>query len=119
MASAPGSKNGRSVLTEESVKEIIEHLREGIYDSNTLAKMYGCSQPTIINIKSNRIWKHISRERIKTRTKELRNLSDDQVRSIRKKLADGQRVCAIAREFGIHPSGVSHIKTGRNYRNVK
>lgn len=39
-------------------------------------------------------------------------LTDDQVRQIRRRAAGGERLVALAREFGVSPVYVSHIKAG-------
>ena len=46
-------------------------------------------------------------------------LSPDDVRKIRKLLARGESLKAIAQRYGVTKQAVSHIRTGRSWRNVK
>lgn len=46
-------------------------------------------------------------------------LSSEDVAEIRERLAAGERQSAIALTFGVHPSAVSDIKTGRRRREVR
>jgi hypothetical protein len=45
-------------------------------------------------------------------------LSENDVRAIKRRLAEGGGVSAIAREYGLQKAAVSKIKTGRNWRHV-
>lgn len=48
-----------------------------------------------------------------------RKVTDDQVRQIRQRRADGERPTAIAREYGIHVSQVSRITARKAYKWVE
>lgn len=42
-------------------------------------------------------------------------LADEQVREIRRRVRSGERTVAVAKDFGLHPTTVSKIKTGARY----
>ncbi len=48
-----------------------------------------------------------------------RTLTDDQVRSIRQALLNGQEQAVIASRYGLHQSSISNILRGKTYRFVK
>lgn len=45
-------------------------------------------------------------------------LTVEQVATIRQRLADGQKQTALAQEYGVDQSAISHIKRGKNWRNI-
>lgn len=54
----PGSKNGMSVLNEQSVKDIREARDQGVSRSE-LAKKYNVNKVTIRDVELGRTWRHI------------------------------------------------------------
>jgi hypothetical protein len=46
-------------------------------------------------------------------------LTEDQVLSIKKRIASGEKQCNIAKEFGIANCQITYIKNGRNWKHVK
>jgi group I intron endonuclease len=48
----------------------------------------------------------------------IRKLTADQVREIKKALASDESVRSLARQFGVTPGAISHIRAGRNWRHV-
>jgi DNA-binding NarL/FixJ family response regulator len=73
-------------------------------------------------------WRAYMRERMRSRTfsddhrqkisRALQKLTDEQVREIRRLLADGVSQYVIADRFGIHQGSVSNIARGHTYREV-
>jgi hypothetical protein len=55
-----GEKHGRSKFTEDQVKGIKSHLRDGIKNQRQLAIEYNVSITTIYNIRINKTWSHVS-----------------------------------------------------------
>ena len=53
--SAKGSKQGNSKLTEE----MIQPIRDSNLSSRVLGSMYNISKSVILDIKNNKIWKHV------------------------------------------------------------
>lgn len=115
-----GSGNGRAKLTEQQVREIIDLLIEGDLSSIEIAERYGVSQPSIINIKSNKTWRHIPRERIHNRSvRDVgRRVSDEQVRTIRKMCSAGQTDVSVAEQMGVTRQVVRGIRKGLTYKDV-
>jgi hypothetical protein len=54
-----GSKNGRSKLTEQQVRELLNsHYKQGTCKAE-LARRYGVSDTTVCNIVSGKLWPHV------------------------------------------------------------
>lgn len=56
-----GEKSGKSVLTEEKVKQILDMHRTGKYSHRQLARIMSVSKSAIQSVLYNRTWKHIPR----------------------------------------------------------
>jgi hypothetical protein len=48
----------------------------------------------------------------------VRKLSDEQVREVRLRVANGESECRIARSLGVHSTAVHHIVSGKNHKYV-
>lgn len=125
------SRRGRhsnAVATPEQAKEIHERYQAG-EQARSLAEAFGLKISTIYNIGLGYHWKSLGltakqskltktqkRERIARRQSVL---AADDVRAIRRRAREGTTHKELAAVFGIHPSSVSHIISGKRWGHVK
>lgn len=85
---------------------------------------YGKTPPCSIGPKTEETKKKISQSRIGEknpmfgRTPKHAKLTDDQVREVRSRLANGEHSQSLADDFGVSKGAIQHIKKNRSYRNV-
>jgi hypothetical protein len=99
--------------TPEEVTEMRRLHSEGV-SAGEIARQFGCSHVTAIRICKAEVLADGTRGR-HVRAK----LSDDQVREIRQRCADGESQQAVADSFGIDQTTVSLIVRFRTYKDVR
>jgi hypothetical protein len=57
--SPPGERCGKAKLTNDQVREIRQHIKDGILTHRQIAKLYGIAQPNISLIKHGKTWGRI------------------------------------------------------------
>lgn len=120
-----GEANGQSKLTDAQVQEIWQRLADGQTEQQIAAE-FSVSGMVISRIKTGQQWTHVkvaddTRDTVKkgmphgTQHWKVK-LTADQVREIKRRLADGYRNgAALAREYGVDPKTISDIKRGKNW----
>lgn len=117
-------EHGNADLTEEEVREIIRLRAEEGERGHRLAEMFDVSEATISMILSNKIWCHIERPDTfvqKKREPVLNNtdLTEDDVREIRRLWKEGYNGKDIAADFGITQPAVSRIVNRKTWTHVE
>jgi DNA-directed RNA polymerase sigma subunit (sigma70/sigma32) len=121
---ARGEQQSSSKLTDQKVKEIIEHLNEKTYKIIELAMMYDVDRRTIDSIKRGTSWTHIERESIASynigSNHHSSKLTENDVLEIKKKLKEGNysTLTSLAKEFGITVQSLHKIKTGKSWSHI-
>lgn len=99
-------------LNKEKASEIRELLSNGI-EPKIIAKQFGVSKTTIMDIKNNRYWNDTPINKI-TASK----LTEGQVREIKQLLEENKLSYAqIARQFNVAPGTINKIKRGFHWNN--
>jgi predicted DNA-binding protein (UPF0251 family) len=118
-----GEQHGRSKLSEEEAKEIIRlRAEEGIRGID-LAERFGVSTSLVSMILKGKIWTHLNRpEKYVPRQRVIQTqsakITEEQVREIRLLHKEGWTQPDLAKKYGIVPSAISHIITGRAWVHV-
>jgi DNA-binding XRE family transcriptional regulator len=128
---AYGENNGRSLLTENDVKDILNYLWEGNITCVELGKMYDVHSTTINQISLGKVWKKIynqltkdQKEKIKFNTKNNKGLNSsplipDQVKQIRKLyVTTNMKQIDLARMFGVNRQVIYKITTGKSWKHI-
>lgn len=110
-----GSKHYAAVLNEVAVINIKQNLLSK-YTDTEIGKMYEVSRSVIKQIRRGKNWKHIDGDYSPPPSR--KKLTDDDVREIRKLRSQGKRQKDIAIQYGVSPSLIWGIASGRKYRNV-
>lgn len=125
-----GEKNNLSRFKESDIHEIRNLYLEGI-SSHEIAEKYSTSPSEICDILRCKIWKHlglipipVSKNKDKFRytrghAQHSSKLTEDNVREIRKLLAQGITHREIARMYQVRKCSITAINTGRNWKHVK
>ena len=123
-----GEKHSRSMLTEDQVLEIRNLYASGEWTLRDLGKKYGVVYITIRSIVKGRSWKHVGGvlsdvdERSKGRGGGLKHrnakLTEDKVRSIRKKYQDGKSNGDLAKEYDVSSGTITCIVKGKTWKHV-
>ncbi len=121
-ADVPGSK-----LTDEKVAEM-RRLRVSGKSLNWLGGKYGVDPSTVDAICKGETWKHVFERddcptfgimlSVSGQTKPNAKLNADDVRQIRKLLADGVSGKKVAAKFGVHKATISDIRCGKIWRDI-
>ncbi len=112
---ACGERQGASILTEEAVRQIASSTESQL----VLATRYGVATSTIGSIQCGNNWKHLTlidwvRQPPPTGIHNGNSrLSESDVITIRHRITQGISHRDIANEFGVCPSTISGINTGR------
>lgn len=113
-----GEKVHSAKLSTPQVGEIRNSLKSGVSQRDLMSK-YGVSRSTITSINMNASWYDPAwtpcLDRSGERASKAR-LTWGDVRTIRARLASGDRNVDLAREFGVPSSSISFIKSGRTWK---
>ena len=116
-----GEENGNSKLTEAQVIELQSLWATKKYTREALAKRFGVSRQTIMGVLSGRLWGYLFKGKTghSLRCGEghaAHKLTLAQVTEIRQRLRSGERGARLSEAFGVSPSVISEIKTGKAWR---
>lgn len=117
-----GATHGRSKLTEDQAKEIINYRINGVRNGE-LAEMYGVSKALISLILHGRIWTHLPRPDKYVPIPRKKQtpaawLTEEQVIEIRKMHKAGWLQREIADRFEVSQTTISHIIRGDTWSHV-
>jgi hypothetical protein len=117
-----------SSTDEETMLKILDDIENNIYPCKSALKIlesqYDVGHRAILSMLTGNTWKHITSKYSKQELYNLKNkvcknmLSEDDVRMIKIRLANGDRIKNIATDFDIDQSNVSNIKAGRIWKDV-
>jgi len=121
-----GSKNGCPSLTEEDVENMITKIYTSEFSSiKQISQIYKVDRSIISNILLGKAWTHVTdnlliplsdvREKI---VKFIR-IDEDTVRIIKKRLQNNESPAQIAKDVGVYPHTVYHIKYGKIWNHIK
>lgn len=119
-----GSRNGRTRLTEDQVKEIFSHAVIG-RPYTEIMKEFGVSRSIVTSIRCGRSWRHVTGlPEYYARTREgsangRARLNEDQVREIRRRLIEGARQKDLAEEYRVSPQTLSLIKLNKIWKGIE
>jgi DNA-binding CsgD family transcriptional regulator len=109
-----GAQVGTARLSEEEARIVHEMYSQG--DSQqAIADKLSISQSAIGFVLRGRTWKHLG---LKTRARPKGKLTEEQVREIKRLLAQGETLAAIAARYDIGFGTVSKIKLGTRWAHV-
>lgn len=119
-ADTRGELNGFRRLSDEAALEIIGLLsRPNPPTQGEIAAQFGISRSTVSLIRHHKRWTHVDQDGVlpppPTRR---RRLDEDEVRLIRRYLAQGRRQIEIARELRASPTTICDIAKGRVWAHV-
>lgn len=113
-----GEKHPTTKLTAEKVRAIKAHSNLGASNKD-LAAAFGVTHSNISAIVLGKSWKHI---KVTARDKDdtyAQKVTEDMVRDIRKRIADGQTQDSIAKDLNIGHTTVSGIAQGITWKHVE
>jgi hypothetical protein len=121
-----GEKAVNAKLKEADIANIRNRVAAG-ESQLALSKEYGVHNTTIRNIYLNSSWSHVSPEYScgkkpnpysKGSSQHCAKLNEKDIPIIRQRLASGETGIAIAKDYGIRPSAISYIKSGKTWAHV-
>ncbi len=112
-----GSAASAAKLTEADVAEILQLVAARAYRKD-IAKRYGVSTKMIDEIVGGNHWTHVPRPDLTTKRKGRDILTPDDVRTIRKRLAAGEKKREIAAAYGVSVGAIQHIHSGLTWKDV-
>lgn len=121
-----GESHGASRLTEAMVLEIREAYAAGTELQREIAARYGVTQVTVSDVVRGRRWNHLGpvkkravRSAVYRGRRHARSRATEEVvRDIRRRVAEGVSQAELARHHGLSESAVNHIVQGRTWRHV-
>ena len=118
-----GEDNGNAKLTTSKVKEIHQLWATKNYQRYELAAMFGVSRQTIWGILSGRLWHHLflGKQGYSLRQGEghvAHKLTENSVRDIRRRRLLNESCLGLSKEFGVAPSVICEIGTGKAWRHI-
>lgn len=120
-----GCGNVNAKLDEDKVREICQRFANG-ESAREIARSLGLGETTIGNVVAGRTWKHVDAPRHKFPHKGASGqwhghskFKNDDVLAIRQRLKAGESRTAIAREYGVNPSTISRIATGKRWGHLE
>jgi DNA-binding transcriptional regulator YdaS (Cro superfamily) len=105
-----GEANPRTKLTDEQVREMRTRAAAGAWPA-TLAAEYGITMASVTQLVTGKY--RVAAGGPIREAKRVSKLSEEDVVKIRRLVADGAKQRAVATQFGIHPSHVSDIVSGK------
>ena len=120
-AGHPGEENNSAKLTRAQVEEIIARLEEPGVTSRGLAADYGVTKTLILKIDHGDLWPEVFRPYGTHRLNRNRrmNLTHDDVRMIRTRFSNGEKIASIARDMGQSWHVVSNAARGKTWTDVQ
>jgi len=113
-----GEDAGMAKLTYGKVTEIKDMLIGG-YSHRHIAVQFDVSYVAIGCIARGKTWTHHKNNKdgwqSTGKRKIFSKLTAEQVKDVRRQLADGVKGASIARQYNVNPSTISSIKTGKNW----
>ncbi|MFH2082094.1 MAG: hypothetical protein ABIK08_11485 [Pseudomonadota bacterium] len=114
-------------LTEKQVGEIFSLLSCGKCSSRAIADRFGVSESDIDRIRTGRLWSHAQpagwkKPRLLTKAGELHSkaeITEIQAIEILRRSRSGERITALAAEFGLHYTTVYDIREGRSWKHLE
>ena len=110
-----GVDNGRAILSESCVDDVVTMLLSGL-SSVTVAKKYNISVSTVSNIIRGVAWKHIVLDRLDS-IRKPRTYTDIDKAFVIKRIEEGLPMSRIASEIGVSPERIYTIRN--NYIKAK
>lgn len=125
-SSFAGDRNPAAKLTEADIHKI-RRLRADGATLDSLAEQFGVSKPVIAKIARCELWTHVKTQwdafltanAAKLAISNTSSLTEDDVRQIRKRYADGERVNDIAAHYGLTRNSIHSIATRKTWRHVE
>ena len=111
--SRAGEKHGRAKLTDAQAREILDRLRAG-ESGKALAREYGVAPSTISLMRNGKCWTHLTDAPIG----KARKLTESDVLTIKQRLADGDSLAGIARDFNVSAPAIRSIKMEKSWAHV-
>lgn len=114
-----GETNGRSVLTEKDVREIIGMLKQGIRSHAEISEIFGISERHVRRIRNRKRWKHLTDVPTFRRGEGSvkYKLNEDDVRDIRRR-SGTESTRFLAEKFGVSPGTIRDIKSRKSWANL-
>ena len=118
-----GEKQWRSILTEETAREVLASAET----SRAIARRLGVAPQTIFEIRSRKTWKHIDAVRSDDPKKNLSQpgslsgnakLTEADIPVIRARLAAGEGGKEIGRSYGVTKTTIYFIQRGHTWKHV-
>jgi hypothetical protein len=125
-----GEKHRSAILTENDVKDVLDGIMDGKFTSVIqIAKHYNITRAPISTILYGIYWKHVTKDydliKIKnmivnpnSRGGEAGKLTPDNIRDIRKRIANGESQASVAKIYNIDNTNISRIKLGKIHKNI-
>lgn len=122
-----GDSHPMAKLKERQVKEIFSLLACGKCSSRAIADRYGVSEADIDRIRTGKLWGHAKPEgwvkpRLLTKAGELHSkaeITEAQAFQIRQRSREGEKITALAAEFGVHYTTIYDIREGRTWKHLE
>ena len=113
-------KSPKSELDSNQVLEIDRLLRQGKSTIEQIAKAYGVSRRTIVNIETGKNYQYLT-DRDRQPRRQGSSLTVEQVVEIKKLLLEEERpsITTIGKMYGVSHQAISNIKLGKRWGDVK
>ncbi len=111
-----GEMHGNALLTEKKVIEILSLLDMGRRPLD-IADKFNISPCTVSDIKRNKSWKHVKRNKLHPRIKN-KSFTSKQVNEIISLLTAGESVITVALKFNVTNRVIHRLRRGKTYRNI-
>lgn len=114
-----GEKNGRATITEEEALQIYKLAIKEEYTLEEIGDMYGISFCTVSNIKTGRIWSHVTHQKFIKNLHKGSKLTDEDVRIIFYLASSGKvSYRTLADMYNLSSSRISDIKNKKAFIDV-
>lgn len=116
-----GSTVGTSKLSEEDALRALKMIESGATNAR-VAEALNVSISTVHLMRHNRTWRHLPRRSSEvpraTAQKKRTKLTDATASEVVALLHAGERVCVVARQYGVTSGIVSEIKSGKIWKHI-
>jgi len=118
-----GSKSNLSSIDENKVIQIVNDINSGL-TPNEVSKLHSVGISIVRSICQKRNWKHILQNltirEIGTKSQRQRcaKLNEEQVRNIKKRLAEGENHLTIAEEYNVSRTTILDIKKNKTWKDI-